>query len=89
MRIAIAERMVRESAFAHLCGASPIEASSGKITRHGLNRGGDRQANHALWRIVMTRMSADPDTRAYVERRTKEGRSKREIIPLSEALRRP
>jgi transposase len=73
-------RLLNEAAFAHLCGASPIEASSGKVTRHRLNRGGARQANHALWRIVMTRMVSDPDTRAYVERRTKEGKSKREII---------
>jgi transposase len=74
------ERLFHEAAFAHLCGSSPIEASSGKVTRHRLNRGGDRQANHALWRIVMVRMVSDPDTRAYVERRTKEGKSKREII---------
>jgi transposase len=50
------ERLRSESAWAHLCGVSPIEASSGKITRHRLNRGGDRQANSALWRIVMVRM---------------------------------
>ena len=74
------ERLRHEAAFAHLCGSSPIEASSGKVTRHRLNRGGDRQANNALWRIVIVRMSNDPDTRAYVERRTKEGKSKREII---------
>ena len=74
------ERLRQESAFAHLCGASPIEASSGKVTRHRLNRGGDRRANHALWRIVMVRMVSDPDTHAYVERRTKEGKSKREIM---------
>lgn len=74
------ERLSHEAAFAHLCGVSPIEASSGKVTRHRLNRGGDRPANHALWRIVMVRMVADPETRAYVERRTKEGRSKREIM---------
>jgi transposase len=74
------ERLSHEAAFAHLCGASPIEASSGKVTRHRLNRGGDRQANHALWRIVMVRMVSDPDTRAYVERRTKDGKSKREIM---------
>ncbi len=74
------ERLVSEASFAHLCGASPIEASSGKVTRHRLNRGGDRQANHALWRIVMTRMVSDPTTRYYVERRTKEGLSKLEII---------
>jgi len=59
---------------------SPIEASSGKVKRHRLDRGGDRQANQALRRIVMVRMVSDPDTRAYVERRTKEGKSKREIM---------
>ena len=75
-----AERISSEAAFAHLCGVAPIHASSGKTTRHRLNRGGNRQANHALWRIVFTRMSSDPRTRAYVERRTIEGRSKREII---------
>lgn len=69
-----------EASFAHLCGVSPIEASSGKVTRHRLNRGGDRRANQALWRIVMVRMVSDPDTRAYLERRTKEGKSKREIM---------
>ena len=63
------------------CAAShPLPASSGKTTRHRLNRGGNRQANHALWRIVFTRMSTDARTRAYVERRLAEGRSKREII---------
>jgi transposase len=74
------ERLRSEAAWAHLCGVSPIEASSGKITRHRLNRGGDRHANSALWTIVMVRMVSDPRTRHYVERRTKEGRSKREII---------
>jgi transposase len=73
-------RLRNEASFAHLCGTSPIEASSGKVTRHRLNRGGDRRANHALWRIVMVRMVSDPDTRDYVERRTKEGKSKREIM---------
>jgi transposase len=74
------QRLVTEAAFAHLCGVSPIEASSGKVTRYRLDRGGDRQANQALWRIVMVRMVSDPDTRAYVERRTTEGKSKREIM---------
>ena len=49
------ERLRDEAAFAHLCGASPIEASSGKQERHRLNRSGDRQANSALWHIVITR----------------------------------
>ena len=65
----------------------PIEASSGKVVRHRLDRGGDRHANQALWRIVMVRMANDLRTRTYVERRTKEGRSKREIIRVPQALR--
>ena len=69
-----------EAAFAHLCGVAPIDASSGLTLRKRLNRGGDRSANHALWRIVMVRMVFDARTRAYVARRTAEGRSKREII---------
>jgi transposase len=72
-------RLRSEAAWAHLCAAAPIPASSGKVTRHRLNPGGDRQANHALWRIVFTRMGSDPATRAYVQRRTSEGKSKAEI----------
>ncbi len=63
------ERIRSEAAWAHLCGVAPLPASSGKLTRHRLNRGGNRQANHALWRIVFTRLASDPRTRAYVERR--------------------
>jgi transposase len=74
------ERLRSESSWAHLCGVAPIPASSGKTSRHRLNRGGNREANHALWRIVITRMSSHPATRAYVARRTKEGLSKKEII---------
>ena len=74
------ERLRSEAAWAHLCGVAPIPASSGKVRRHRLNRGGNREANHARWRIVITRMSAHPATRAYIERRTKEGLSKKEII---------
>jgi hypothetical protein len=75
------ERMRSESAFAALCGVSPIEASSGKTTRHRLNRSGNRQANHALWRIVMVRLSTgDPVTKAYFARRRGEGKSDREIV---------
>jgi transposase len=77
-----AERITSEAAFAHLCGVAPIHASSGKVTRHRLNRGGNRQANHALWRIVFTRMGSDPRTRTYVERRLLEGRSKPEIMRI-------
>jgi hypothetical protein len=62
------------------CVSASIDASSGLTSRHRLNRGGDRSANQALWRIVMVRMAGEPRTRAYVVRRTAEGRSKREII---------
>ena len=74
------ERLRSEAAWAHLCAAAPIPASSGKVKRHRLNPYGDRQANHALWQIVITRMSSHPPTRAYVARRSKEGLSKKEII---------
>ncbi|MBK9560630.1 MAG: IS110 family transposase [Candidatus Microthrix sp.] len=75
------DRIHNESAFAHLCGVAPIPATSGKtVNRHRLNRGGDRAANAALYRIAICRLRWDPDTRAYVERRTKEGLSKKDII---------
>jgi transposase len=74
------QRLRSEAAWAHLCAVAPIPASSGKVRRHRLNPGGNREASHALWRIVITRMSARPATRAYVDRRTKEGLSKKEII---------
>ena len=73
------ERIHTEAAFAHLCGVAPIRASSGKTNRHRLNRGGDRSANHALWRIVMVRRTCDERTAAYVARRIAEGKSEREI----------
>ena len=75
-----AERIRNEAAWAHLCGVAPLPASSGKVTRHRLNRGGNRQANHALWRIVFTRIGSDPRTRAYLERRLEEGLTKPEIM---------
>jgi transposase len=74
------ERLRTEASFAHLCGTSPIDASSGKHQRHRLNRSGDRQANSALWHIVITRMVSDPRTRHYIERRMKEGQTKKEAI---------
>ena len=73
-------RLRSEATFAHLCGASLLDASSGKQLRHRLNRGGDRQANAALWRIVFTRMASDPRTQRYVERRCKEGLTKAEAM---------
>jgi transposase len=74
------ERLRGEAAFAHLCGVAPIPASSGKTHRHRLHRGGDRGANRALHLAVVVRMRYCPRTRAYVERRTKQGMSKPEII---------
>jgi len=73
-------RLRSEAAFAHLCGTSPIDASSGKHQRHRLNRTGDRQANSALWHIVITRMVYDARTTAYIERRMKEGLTKKEAF---------
>lgn len=74
-------RIGTEAAFAHLCGVAPIPASSGKKQNEfRLNRGGDRAANAALYRIALCRLRWDPATRAYVERRTKEGKSKKRII---------
>lgn len=74
------ERLRDERAFAHFCGVAPIDASSGTVVRKRLNRGGNRHANSALWRIVMVRMVSDPATRHYIERRTKEGLSKPEAM---------
>ncbi len=73
-------RLHSEAAFAMLCGVAPLPASSGKTNRHRLNRGGDRQANNALWRIALCRMKTHAPTRDYVARRTTEGLSKPEII---------
>jgi transposase len=75
------QRIPREAAFAKLCGVAPQPASSGRTTgRHRLSRGGDRQANSALYIVTIVRMRHHEPTRAYVERRTNEGLNKREII---------
>lgn len=74
------ERLSTEASFAALCGVSPIEYSSGGRSSRRLNRGGDRQANAALHRIVFTRLRHDPRTQAYYERRTQEGETRRKII---------
>jgi transposase len=77
------ERLRSEAAWAHLCGVSPVPADSGKIAGHfRRHSGGDRQANAALWRIVMVRIAHDPETRVYFERRVKEGRTKRDVIRI-------
>ena len=74
------ERMRSEAAFAALCGASPIEASSGPRTRHRLNRGGNRQANKALWRIAMVRLRVHQQSIDYAARRHAQGSTRRETI---------
>jgi hypothetical protein len=76
------QRLRSEATWAHLCGASPIHASTGNTIRLRLNRSGDRQANHALWRIAITRMRNDARTRDYVARRLAEGKTKKEIIRM-------
>jgi transposase len=77
------DRMRTEAAWAHFCGVSPIPADSGKNAGHlRHHNGGDRQANSALWRIVMVRIAHDPETRAYFDRRVKEGRTKRDVIRI-------
>jgi transposase len=73
-------RLRSERSFASLAGANPIPASSGKTTRHRLNRGGDRQLNSALWRITMVRLATDAGTRTYLDRRVSEGKTKVEAI---------
>ena len=74
------DRLRCEAALAHLCGVAPIPASSGRIDRHRLNRGGDRAANNALHTIVLSRLRYDPRTQQYMARRTAQGLGKKEII---------
>jgi transposase len=74
------ERLCSEAAFAALCGVSPVEASSGKTIRHRLNRGGDRQANAALYRIVLVRLRWHQPTKDYMARRVAEGKTTKEVI---------
>nr|WP_223659745.1 IS110 family transposase [Streptomyces angustmyceticus] len=74
------ERLHSEASFAAMCGVSPVERSSGTRHYRRLNRGGDRQANAALHRIVQTRLRFDPRTQDYFERRVKEGKTRREIV---------
>ncbi len=73
-------RLTSEQAFAALCGTSPVDCSSGRNQRHRLNRGGDRQANSALWRIVLVRLAWHQPTRDYMERQLAAGKTKREAI---------
>ena len=74
------ERIKSEAALAKLCGVCPIPASSGKTNRMRLNRGGNRQANAALYRVAIVRMRDDEETKTYAARRTAEGKTRREIV---------
>lgn len=74
------ERLRNESAFAAMCGVAPVQASSGMTVRHRLNRSGNRQANHALWRIATNRLIYDEETKIYAARRQAEGKTRRDII---------
>lgn len=73
-------RFKSEAAFARCNGTAPIPASSGKAVRHRLNRGGDRQVNNAIHTIAISRAKYQPETRAYLDRRIHEGKSKREAL---------
>jgi transposase len=74
------ERLAHEGSFAHLTGSAPLDASSGKQQRHRLNRGGDRDANSALYMIALTRLATDEDTKLYMKRRLAEGKTKKEVF---------
>jgi transposase len=74
------ERLKSEASFAHLCGAAPVQASSGKVVRHRLNPGGNRDANRALHVVALNRLRRDDRTQAYVARRTAEGKTKKEAM---------
>ena len=77
------ERLHSEAAWAHLCGVAPGPKGSGKTSgKVQAHDGGDRQANSALWRIVMVRIAHDPETQLYFERRVKEGKTKHEVIRI-------
>jgi len=74
------ERLKSEASFAHLCGTAPVPASSGKVVRHRLNPGGNRDANWVLHVVALTRLRRDERTQAYVARRAAEGKTKKEAI---------
>jgi transposase len=74
------DRLVSEPAFASLCGVAPVPASSGQTNRHRLSRAGDRQANAALHRVVIVRLRWHEESKHYLERRTAEGKSKKETV---------
>ena len=79
------DRLRSEAAFANLCGVAPLEASSGKTVRHRLNRGGNRQANKALYHVVITRMASHPPTKTYITRRRADPKPNRVSVSSSVA----
>jgi hypothetical protein len=83
------DRMHSEASFAALCGVNPIEASFGKTRRRRLNRGGDRRANAALYRIVLARSPGEQRTRDYLHRRASQGMTPPRSHPLHQTLHRP
>jgi transposase len=74
------DRLHNEASFAKLCGVAPLPASSGRTGKHRINRGGERQANRALHITVVVRLRYCPRTQAYLQRRTEQGLTKRDII---------
>ena len=74
------KRLKTEASYAAICGVSAVDASSGLQQRHRLNRGGDRQANSALYRAVIVRLQYHQATRDYMTKRLQEGKTKRETI---------
>jgi transposase len=79
-RTAGAERFDTEARFARQAGTAPIPASSGNRQRHRLHRGGDRQLNRALHTIAVTRARHDPETKAYLQRKIAEGKTRKEAL---------
>jgi transposase len=79
------DRFKSDAQLARHSGVAPLEASSGRVQRHGLDRGGNRQLNAALYRIAITQSRYHPSARVYLERKQAEGKSRRESDPLSEA----
>lgn len=74
------QRIKSEAALAKMCGVCPIPASSGKTNRMRLNRGGNRQANAAVYRVAIVRIRDDERTKAYAAKRISEGKTRREIV---------
>jgi transposase len=74
------DRFKSDAQLARHSGVAPLQASSGKVQRHRLDRGGNRQLNAALYRIAITQSRYHPGAKAYLERKQAEGKSRREAI---------